>query len=173
MKLGTTVLLGILMTSAIALAEPTTRPATDGGGVDAEKMLDQLLRTQAGGAKPIQPMAPETDKIDVGSSKNAVAPKAPSVALKREGDIISRRDGRVQRTADDQGWEFHFESDGKSLQDPPMLLLPNLRLTMIENSLHDSNRDLRFTVTGTITEYHGRNYLLVEKFTVVPDNTRP
>jgi hypothetical protein len=87
--------------------------------------------------------------------------------------MISRRLGHVQRGPDGQDWEFHFESDGKSMEDPPMVLLPNLKLTMIENALHDANRDLRFTVTGMITEYKGRNYLLVEKFKVEPDENRP
>jgi hypothetical protein len=55
------------------------------------------------------------------------------------------------------------------MQDPPMIILPNLKLEMMEQALQGSNRDLKFHVTGMVTEYHSRNYLLLERVVVVPD----
>jgi hypothetical protein len=39
----------------------------------------------------------------------------------------------------------------------------------LENAVSGASRDLRFRITGMVTEYHGRNYVLLEKVTVVPD----
>jgi hypothetical protein len=50
-----------------------------------------------------------------------------------------------------------------------MVILPNLRLMQMEESVTSSNRDLKFRVTGMVTEYRGRNYILLEKALVVPD----
>ena len=45
---------------------------------------------------------------------------------------------------------------------------------MIENAITGSNRgDLRFRVSGTITEFRGRNYVLLEKVTVEPELRQP
>src|SRR3712207_7469706 len=61
-------------------------------------------------------------------------------------------------------------SDGSALRDPPVVVLPNLKLMTMENATTTgNNRDLRFRVTGMVTEYKGRNYLLVEKVVVVPE----
>jgi hypothetical protein len=42
----------------------------------------------------------------------------------------------------------------------------------MEDAVRSSSRDLRFRVTGMITEYRGRNYILLEKVTVIPDATQ-
>ena len=39
----------------------------------------------------------------------------------------------------------------------------------MENAVQGSNRDIRFRVTGMVTEYKGRNYILLDKVVVVPD----
>jgi len=50
-----------------------------------------------------------------------------------------------------------------------MLLLPNQKLGELEGVVAAANRDLKFRVTGVVTEYKGRNYLLVEKYIVPID----
>ena len=167
--------------------EPTTRPATQpttqattqattepalpvAQGVDAERTLDTLLRARPGMARPIQPIANGTD-IVVASRSNAVAPIVPSLPLKREGSIISQRIGRLQQVRKD--WEFHFESDGAALQDPPMIVLASRKRMEMEDQVRTANRDIRFLINGVITEYRGRNYLLIEKAGVIGDDTRP
>jgi hypothetical protein len=42
----------------------------------------------------------------------------------------------------------------------------------MENAVNGSNRDLKFRITGMVTEYKGRNYILLEKVVVVPDVTQ-
>jgi len=85
--------------------------------------------------------------------------------------MIVDRLGRVSHTENGQA-EFTFESDGKALRDPPMLLMPNLMLNQIEDQITAWNRDLKLRVTGVVYEYKGRNYLLLEKVIVPLDVTQ-
>ena len=55
------------------------------------------------------------------------------------------------------------------MQDPPLLILPNLKLQAMEDAVSSSNKDQSFRVSGLVTEYRGRNYLLLEKAVVIPD----
>jgi hypothetical protein len=55
------------------------------------------------------------------------------------------------------------------MQDPPVVILPNLKLMGMEQAVKNSSRDLKFSITGMVTEYNGRNYVLLEKVVVVPD----
>jgi hypothetical protein len=132
-------------------------------------MLNQMLRPSAGPvARPLQPIT-QAPAIDATSGSAAVAPGAPSVQVLREGTFIVDRTGRLSRGADGQTWELTFESDGRAMRDPPLIVLPNLKLMAMENATKSQSRDLRFRVTGMVTEYGGRNYILLEKVVVVPD----
>ena len=77
--------------------------------------------------------------------------------------------GRLTKSADGSQMEFTFESDGQNVQEPPMIILPNLKLMAMEDAVNGANRDLKFRITGMVTEYKGRNYILMEKVSVVPD----
>ena len=79
------------------------------------------------------------------------------------------RVGRMTKDAEGQPAELTFDSDGKALKDPPMIILQNQKLMQMENAVQGSNRDIRFRVTGMVTEYKGRNYILLDKVVVVPD----
>jgi hypothetical protein len=70
---------------------------------------------------------------------------------------------------DGQAWEFAFDADGQAMQDPPMRVLPNLKLMVMEEAIERAGSDVRFRVSGTLTEYRGRNYLLLEKVIVAQD----
>ena len=143
----------------------TTRPA----GKSAEEMLNQLLRP-TGEPKPAPGAATvETGAVDATSGTAAVAPGAPAVTVMREGTDIVNRVGRITRSADGQQWEFTFESDGRTMLDPPVIILPNLNLMKMESTVSGMSRDMRFRVTGEVTEYRGRNYILLRKFMVVSD----
>jgi hypothetical protein len=90
-----------------------------------------------------------------------------------EGSIIVDRIGRLARTPDGQQWELTLESDGRPLKDPPMLVLPNKLLTRMQMTLTATNADLKFRVSGEVTEYNSRNYILIQKAAQVPDITEP
>jgi len=175
MKLATGVLI-LLAVSPAALAQtirPTTQPSTGSGdsrnAAAADEMLEQTLKPTT---NPVRLLEPVSDKPvrDKTSGGGAVKPNAPPVNTLREGTFIIDRVGRLTHTDNGQA-EFTFESDGKALRDPPMILLPNLKLMQMEDTLTASNRDLKFRVTGTITEYRSRNYLLLERVVQVLDVT--
>jgi hypothetical protein len=151
--------------AAMALAQEKREPAP------ADQLLEQMLKPDAGAkARPVQPVdrPPAQDRT---SGAGAVAPDAQPITVMREGSFIIDRVGRLTRTGDGQ-MEFSFEADGRSMQDPPVIILPNLKLMMMEDAVAGHNRDLRFRITGVVTEYKGRNYVLLDKVVVVQDEER-
>ena len=166
----------VLVLSAQTFAQstrPTTRPSTggenSGNAAAADQTFDQMLKPTT---NPVHLLEPISDKPvrDKTSGSGAVKPNAPALNTLREGTFVIDRIGRLTHTENGQA-EFTFESDGRALRDPPMILLPNLKLMQMEDTLTAANRDLKFRVTGTVTEYRGRNYLLLERVVQVLDVT--
>jgi hypothetical protein len=157
-----------------AAGQPSTRPS----GLPADQLLSQMLRPNEAAARPLTPQ-PNPDVRDATSGRGAVAPGAPAMPLLREGTFVVDRTGRLTRgmvataTGTEAGaFEFVFDADGRTLKDPPMLILPNLKLQTMEDAVKAANRDLRFRITGVVTEYRGRNAVLIEKVIVVPDSVQ-
>lgn len=147
-------------------AVPTTQPADSGlSSSSARDMLDRMLRSKPGSVRPLQP-APDDGQTKMGSVKKLES-ESVDLLLKHEGDLITDRVGRLESAG--TAWEFHFESDGRALNDPPMIILPNSNLAKMEAANKQSGQDLRFRVTGMVTTYQGRNYLLVEKARAVSE----
>jgi hypothetical protein len=139
-----------------ASTQPTTQQAA----------YDRLLGGD--GDRPEKPILPTgTPTVDATSGGASVAPGAPQVQLRREGLYIVNQTGRLAKSSDGQGFEFVFDADRSALQDPPMKVLPNLRLGKMEEEIQAIGRDLQFRVTGMVTEYRGRNHILLEKVVVV------
>jgi hypothetical protein len=154
--------------AAKAATSPTTKPAKE---LSAEEMLSQMLKApEKTGSRPLAPLPEVKGGVpDKTSGKGAVAPSAPVVSVLREGTFLVDRLGRLSRSADGSRAEFAFESDGTALQDPPVVIIPNLKLMQMEDAAANSIRDLRFRVSGMVTEYRGRNHILLEKVVVVPE----
>lgn len=155
---------------------PRTRPTTTAGdpttrtakSMSADEMLSQMLKPPASADRPLAPVdgPPAADRT---SGRGAVAPDAPVVPVRREGTYIIDRVGRLTHNADRTQAEFVFESDGRALRDPPVVLLPNVKLQVMEEAASGADHDLRFKVSGMLTEYRGRNYLLLEKVVTIPE----
>lgn len=142
----------------------TTRPVEP-----AKDVLNQMLAPdKSNNVRPLQPLNTPA-AADATSGAGATAPNAPKLNVLREGSYIVDRIGRLSKNSDPQQWEFAFESDGQALKDPPVVVLPNLKLMMMEDQLKETRRDLKFRVTGMVTEYRGRNYVLLEKVVVVAE----
>ena len=156
---------------AAQTAAPTTQPAnTSPKSLSADQMLDQMLKPTSNPSRPLEPV-PDKPVTDKSSGSGAVKPDAPRVTVLREGQFIIDRLVRLTHTQSGQP-EITFESDGKTLKDPPMVVIPNLKLMQMEDQITSSTRDLKFHVTGMVTEYRGRNYILLEKAQVVADVTQ-
>ena len=158
------VLFIILSSATLAWSQPTTRPAK-AEPPNPDQMLKQLLSpTQR--PRPLEPIEIKPEITDPG--RTPPAPKIDTTNLIREGEYIRDKLGRMTKTPDNQ-WQFTFESDGLTLKDPPIGLLFNSKLAQMETALRNTSRDLRFKVTGMVTEYNGKNFLLVEKAVVVQE----
>jgi hypothetical protein len=134
-------------------------------------LLDSLLKPQSAAGQPLQPIT-EGPAVDATTGRAAVAPGAPQLNLRREGSIVFDATARLTRSPDGSTAELTFDADGKALKDPPMIILPNLKLMQMESAVAGNSRDLKFKVTGTVTEYKGRNYILLDKVIVVPEVTQ-
>lgn len=143
---------------------PTTRPTAP---PKAEDLLKQMLKPTTRQSNPSLDPVTSAPAIDE-STRRAVAPRSQPLSVIREGSFVFDRVGRLTRTNDGQP-EFVFEADGQAMQDPPLLIHPNLKLMVMEYAVKNSARPPRFRVTGMITEYGNRNYILVEKAVVVPE----
>ena len=144
-----------------------TRPATQ---PSADDVLGPMLKPRrAAGERELVPT--EAPVADRKSGAGSVSPHAPTQTVLREGTAIINRVGRLVLGADGAPSEFVFESDGGALRDPPLIVLPNLKLMIMEDTTRGNTREPRFRVSGVVTEYRGRNYLLLDKvYTLSPTN---
>ncbi|MEA2735942.1 MAG: hypothetical protein QOE14_2393 [Humisphaera sp.] len=163
-------------TQAVSPAQPlvTTPPATTRPtNRSAEETLRQMLQPQGESARPLRP-APEAPPADDQTSGDAaVAPGAVKRPVMREGTLLLDRLGRLTRSDDGRTFEFTLDSDGRAMADAPMILIPNRWLMQLENRVQSSYRDLKLRVSGEVMEYRGRNYLLLQRWSVVPDVAQP
>ncbi|MEM1011154.1 MAG: hypothetical protein AAGI46_02905 [Planctomycetota bacterium] len=137
---------------------PTTHSLHD----PSDAILDRLL-----GEAPATRTTPGSTTRDAETSLVQLT-EIDSTKLLREGTFVVNRVGRV-RELDDNSFLFVFESDGDtdaSAIDPPMQLVANLNLMAVERAVSTSP-DRRFRVTGRVTEYRGRNHLILEKVIVL------
>jgi len=153
------------------LATPSTRPTNP----SAEAMLRQMLQPPQQAAQPLQPLLdlPNPQTYDLTSGPNAVMPGATTQPLTDEGTVLLDQIGRLTPSDDGKTFEFTFDSDGRELAQPPLILSPNKRLELLEQYVANSNGDIRLRVSGEILEYKGRNYLLLSKWAALPDVVRP
>lgn len=158
-------ILTVLAFACVASAQ-TTRPANP----TADEMMKQLLTPTKPQTPPLTPL-PDAPTKDATTLKT-VAPGGQQQNLIREGTRLFDRTGRLTKTAEGM-MELTFDADGQGMKDPPMLILPNLNLMGMEKAIASASRDLKFRVTGQVTEYNGRNYILLDKFVVVSDVTTP
>jgi hypothetical protein len=129
-------------------------------------MLGQMLKPRRpSGERELVPTEPPA--VDRKSGQGSVSPHAPAQTVLREGTPIVNRVGRLNLGADGGASEFLFESDGGALRDPPLIVLPNLKLMIMEDVARGNTREPRFRVSGVVTEYRGRNYLLLDKVYVL------
>jgi hypothetical protein len=144
----------------------TTQPAAT--SPTPEQRMDRLLTSPPAAGQPLPPKTggPATDTT---TGKAAVAPNAPALPVVREGTHLVNRSGRLNHSADGQQAIFTFDSDGKTMNDPPMIIVPNLKLQAMEGAVVSKSSDVHFRVSGTVTEYKGRNYILLEKAVVMAD----
>lgn len=95
------------------------------------------------------------------------APGQTPPALRREGEFVINRRGRLVRSPDGEVALFVFDADSKGEgQEPPMILQPSRMLEVMETRVREEGDQAAFIVSGQVFTYRGANYLL-------PSTVRP
>ena len=90
-----------------------------------------------------------------GSTSNQAKPSAPEAPAQqlREGTTLKEVAGHFKAVGDRLSF---YADDGRIFN-----CLENLSLERINKAIGESPDGLRWTVSATVTEYHGANYLLI------------
>lgn len=134
-----------LMNRRVAEPTPTTEPAPTGGAGEALPEAPIV---------PVPPAAVEIDPAVLG-----VAPGDPMPSLRREGEFLINRRGRLLRSP--EGYQlFVFEADGPDSPELPMIVQPSRLLQAMEDIVSERGDAVVFKLSGQVHTYRGANYLL-------------
>lgn len=108
--------------------------------------------------------------IDIDPAVLGIAPGEDPPPLRREGEFIVNRRGRLIQSAEGGHLLFVFESDSADNPELPMVLQACQLLEAMENEVHRRGDSTIFRVSGQINTYRGANYLLPTMMIVVAEN---
>lgn len=124
--------------------------------------LIRALREERQVNVPIPPSTPADSPDEISSeSTRSIGGAVFSGQLLPEGTFVVDRPGRIVREG--EWWSFVFESADGGGDERPLLLLPNQQVELMEQTSASGTRSVVFMVSGEVTSYHGRNYVLVRK----------
>jgi hypothetical protein len=148
-------------------AKATTQPDKSGEAPpSSEDILNQLLKDKPG--KPIIPEIESVQDVPVKAPSVAPAPKEKTLPVGR-GNMVVDRIVTLLPVGVGKWMQVSFVSDN-TLREPPMRLLPCTKLTQAEAlAASGAGKSVRLRVTGEITVYKGRRYLLLRKLLVERD----
>ena len=156
-------------TPATEPSETASPPAARATTVpSAKSVLEGLIndRVAAPAAEPVTPVV--NPDMALTPAVTANAPNAP-VAVRRLEKEALQGVGRLIKDEKNNAIVFVFDSDGAAMTDPPINLLPNLLLESMEQINAKSPRGAKFKIVGEITEYNGKNFLLLRKVSEIRD----
>jgi hypothetical protein len=107
-----------------------------------------------------RPALSPSPKIDLDPKVLGIAPGMPKPKLRREGEFVINRQGRLLRSNDGQSMIFAYKSDSKIEPEPPMIVVPCQLLQNMEEMMLERGDQISFSITGQILSYHGTNYIL-------------
>jgi hypothetical protein len=138
---------------------PASQPASQSADNPTTGLIAQMLQDRPGRAMKITatPSRKATENIE------SVAPAGRRPFDPGKRDLVVDRIVRILPEPGGEWWQARFESDN-TLREPPLRILPGLRLEWIKMSLEETgNTDMRLRVSGDITYYKGKRYLMLRK----------
>lgn len=159
-------------------AVPGTQPAGDQlarssgpsySSVDPvpQKVLDDDRRPVI--ILPTEPA--DAERADAPRSGGVVARVQPGTQRFPEGFVIGSRPANL--SLGEEGYVARIKMPEDHPECPPLNVLPNQWLEVVEAILAASDGPPRFLITGRITEFHGRNYLLLENVAQLLNDAGP
>jgi len=151
------------------VAQGTVEPAPD--EAQAEQAMDDLLSNRQ--AAPV--IEPQTDpsvdypgirvgapasRVDIDPAILGIAPGEDTPPLRREGEFVESRRGRLIRSSDGRYLLFVFESDTQDAPELPMVIQACQLLETMEDIVEKRGDSTVFILTGQVNSYRGANYLL-------------
>ncbi|MGC8540476.1 MAG: hypothetical protein ACP5QA_07585 [Phycisphaerae bacterium] len=133
--------------------EPKT--AVKGPENSAQAVMRNLLSHHI--SRPVQPIQPMLTVRPIPYLPQPIG-NLQSPAL-REGSYIWNRPGRLMFNDPLHEWIFVFQSDGQGLGEPPLIMLPSSLLQRMQTRSAQRGTEIKFRVSGKITQFKGRNYL--------------
>ncbi|MEM6553423.1 MAG: hypothetical protein AAF750_15000 [Planctomycetota bacterium] len=172
----------IALTTAISLAQtsdtaPATQPDTGAEVGSQEDVLRELMDSGRGSVRvtpaATQPAVREVPTrigvpagaVDPDPAVIGVAPGEPRPTLRREGEFVINRAGRLVRSSDQALALFVFEADGAESPEPPMILQACRLLETMEDLVSRHGDSTVFVISGQVHTYRGNNYLLPTRMT--------
>lgn len=153
---------------------PASQPATEEvppiREPSAAEILKELSRDENAPPRPI--VRPSRgSQTNVTRTAEEAIPKNHvvqiSTKLYPDGYRIVDRPGRLTREGD--YYTFSFETRTEAPPELPIRLLPNRLLEDMEIASSGGTKAVVFIISGELTEYHGVNYLLLQKLLTRPN----
>ena len=164
-----------LLMLIVAMTCTASAQVVDGDG-DADaasprELIDRLVRERE--ASPVVPSetvpqrvaVPErvgmpAPSVDLDPAVIGVVPGQPLPTLRREGEFVVERPGRLVPVEDGLYQVFVFDEVAGLPPLRPMVLHKCQRLATMQEAVRQRGEDLLFTLTGEVTMYRDVNYLL-------------
>ena len=120
----------------------------DSGASSIADRLEVRLQDRIG----FMPMSLDVPETEASGSNPGLIP---------DGTRLQNRSGTIVRDQRTGAWRFLFETQGSGRRDPSIELLPCLLLQDIENRSMSNDLPTRIHVSGVVSTFRKRNYLLL------------
>ncbi|MCC6680546.1 MAG: hypothetical protein IT445_06545 [Phycisphaeraceae bacterium] len=142
------------MAQLLAL-RPSTAPAAD-----AAAETDQPLDRSRPLIEALAELEPTTAAVKIDPALMGIAPEQELPPLKREGEFVVDRRGRLVRPAEGKALLFVFDADSAAAAELPMVVQPCRLRESMEDLVANRGDSVVFIVSGQVHTYRGANYLL-------------
>lgn len=141
--------------------------ASEGGRADTQPTYSRVQKvTEALFDKPqrdaiLLPSVPGEAGQDLDTRSQGVRKHVvPDVPLLPEDYVVASREAKIEKEGD---WLVAHVVKAANLPDcPPLRVLPNQQLAMLQAVLAQSTAPATFLITGRVSEFRGSNYILIE-----------
>jgi len=140
---------------------PTVEPAYTSSARVPDEMLDPRPRRVI-----VLPSEPGEGGSEPRLSSGALARLTPEQQRLPEGYVLAARRASARRTG--KWLLLTIEPQAGAPDAPPLRVLPNKLLAIMEAVLDAASTPPVFVVTGRVTEFQGENYILLENVAEVP-----
>ena len=107
--------------------------------------------------------------VEIDPDVLGIAPGQKAPELRREGEFLISRRGRLVRSEDGAHVLFVFEADARDAPERPMIMMPCRMLESMEEIVADRGSDVEFILSGEVFVYRKHNYLLPTMMKIAVD----